>query len=118
MDQVAPRVLNRRQNRLYRIEGKFADAATANARATRKAMLSFWLGIANAIAMPPMTKAAIRATLTSWCSETLPCLKTLAYRSCATLEALVRVSPATTARIVAKPTAEMSARRTAPPVEP
>jgi len=36
----APEVLNRFQNNEYRIVGRFADAATANASATRNA--TFW----------------------------------------------------------------------------
>src|ERR671920_1520320 len=96
------------------IEGRFADAATAKARATRNAMLRFCDGIASAIEMPPITKAAILATRISSRSEAVPFLATLAYRSCATDDAEVRVRPATTARIVANATAEISARSTAP----
>ena len=48
----------------------------------------------------------------------LPFLNTLAYRSWATEDAEVRVSPATTARIVAKATAEISASSTEPPRVP
>ena len=55
-----------------------ADAATAKASATRNAMFSFCAGIASTIAMPPMTKAAIRATRTSSFSVALPFLNTLA----------------------------------------
>ena len=37
MEATAPAVLKRRQYREYRMVGKFADAATAKARETRKA---------------------------------------------------------------------------------
>ena len=60
------------------IDGRFADAATAKARATRKAMLSFCAGMASAMAMPPITNAAMRATLTSSFSVAWPRLKTVA----------------------------------------
>jgi hypothetical protein len=58
--------------------GRLAEAATAKANATRKAMLSFWAGIDSAIATPPITNAAMRATLTSCFSVTLPSFQTLA----------------------------------------
>ena len=54
------------------IDGRFAEAATAKASATRKAMLSFWAGMARTMAMPPITNAAIRATLTSSFSVASP----------------------------------------------
>ena len=41
--------------------------------------------------------------------------KTLAYRSCDTADAPARVRPATTARIVAKATAEINPRNRLPP---
>ena len=56
----------------------WADAATAKASATKKAMLSFWAGMARAMAMPPITNAAIRATLTSSFSDAVPFFHTLA----------------------------------------
>ena len=70
MLHVAPRVLKRRQNMLKMIAGRLADAATANASATRNAMLSRWAGIDSAMAIAPMTNAAIRATRTSSFSVT------------------------------------------------
>ena len=75
----APVVLNRFQNSEYRIVGRFAEAATAKASATRKAM--FWplARMPPRIATMPMTTAVRRAILTSVCcsSWTLPCLITL-----------------------------------------
>ena len=50
-------------------------------------MLSFCAGMASAIEMPPMTKAAILATFTSSFSVATPRLKTVAYRSCDTADA-------------------------------
>ena len=60
------------------IDGRFAEAATAKASATRNAMFSFCAGMASAMAMPPMTNAAIRATLTSSFSVAVPFLMTVA----------------------------------------
>ena len=73
----APRVLNRRQNSEYRIVGRFARAAIAKARATRKAM--FWplAKMPPMIATEPITRAVIRATRTSPSALTLPFLITL-----------------------------------------
>ncbi len=62
---VAPAVLNRRQKRLNSSAGRLADAATAKASATRKAMFSRWAGIASAIATAPMPNAATRTTIIS-----------------------------------------------------
>ena len=47
------------------IAGRFADAATAKARATRKAMLRRWAGMDSTMATAPIAKAAMRATRTS-----------------------------------------------------
>ena len=60
------------------IDGRFADAATAKASATRNAMFSFCAGMASAIAMPPITNAEIFATLISDCSLAVPFFQTLA----------------------------------------
>ena len=78
-------------------------------------MLSRWAGMASAIATAPMTRAATRTTISSLASDALPRRHTLAYRSWATEDAEARVSPATTARMVAKATAEISASRVEPP---
>ena len=74
----APRVLNRPQNREYRIVGRLALAAIAKARATRNAM--FWplAKMPPMIATHPMTRAVIRATLTSPSALTWPRLITCA----------------------------------------
>ena len=63
MLKTAPIVLKRFQNRLYSNAGRLADAATAKASATRKAMFSRCAGIASKIATDPMAKAAIRTTI-------------------------------------------------------
>jgi hypothetical protein len=118
MLNVAPTVLKRRQNRLNSRAGRLADAATAKASATRNAMFSRWAGMASKIATVPMPKAAIRTTRNSSFSLAFPFLNTLAYKSCATDEAEVRVRPATTARIVANATAEINASSTEPPSVP
>ena len=63
---TAPRVVNRFQNKDKIITGRLAEAATANANATKNA--TFALGpskIAMAIATAPTTNAVTRATRTS-----------------------------------------------------
>lgn len=70
------------------------------------------------MATAPMPTVAQRAAPTSSCSVALPLRRTLTYRSCAKDEDEARVRPATTARMVAKATAEMTASRMAPPVDP
>src|SRR5919108_3267958 len=101
---TAPAVLNRFQNIDMRITGKFAEAATAKASATRKATLAFGpRTIAIAMATIPTTKALMRATITSspgWRST--PRWITLVQKSCANEVDALMVSPATTAKIVAK----------------
>src|SRR5258705_693978 len=101
MPQVAPRVLNFFQKREKRIAGRFADAAIANASATRNATLRLRAKMPRTIATAPMTNAEYRATTTSCRSVVCPRLMTLAYRSCASDDEEARVRPATTARIVA-----------------
>ena len=59
--------------------------------------------------------AARRATFTSWPSGGLPRWITLAYTSWANDADAVMVSPATTARIVANATAEITPSRIVPP---
>src|ERR687889_824228 len=61
----APVVLNRAQNSEYRSVGRFADAATANASATRNATFCPFATIPPTIAMTPTTTAVSRATRTS-----------------------------------------------------
>ena len=58
-----PRVLKRFQNSEYRIVGRFADAATAKASATRNAMFCPLAAMPPRIATAPTTSAAMRATL-------------------------------------------------------
>ena len=73
-----PVVLNRFQNSEYRIVGRFAEAATAKASATRKA--TFWPSAAMppSTASTPMTHAVMRATRTSLSASRLSRLITLA----------------------------------------
>src|SRR5919112_3412142 len=97
----APLVLNRAQNSEYTIVGRFADAATANASATRNATFCPFATIPPAIDTTPTTTAVSRATRTSDVGVALPRRITLAYTSWANDADAVMVSPATTARIVA-----------------
>ena len=78
MAQVAPRVLNRFQNRFITSAGRLPEAATAKASATRNAMFRSWAKIDSTMATPPIANAAIRATLTSSFSDAVPFLITLA----------------------------------------
>jgi hypothetical protein len=72
MLKVAPMVLNRFQNRFYSSAGRFADATTAKASATSKAMFTRCVGMASKIATAPMAKAGIRTTMSSLRSEACP----------------------------------------------
>ncbi len=63
----------------------------------------------------PSTTVVMRETFSSLALLALPCLNTVAYRSCDTADAPDRVSPATTARMVAKATADMKPRNQLPP---
>jgi hypothetical protein len=111
----APAVLNRFQNSEYRSVGRLAEAATANASATRNA--TFWLRarIPAATATTPTRTAVRRATRTSASGFAVPRLITLAYTSWANEADAVIVRPATTARIVANAIAEMIPSSSSPP---
>ena len=74
----APRVVKFFQNSEYRIVGRLAEAATAKASATRKAMFWSLARMPPKIATTPITTAAIRATRTSLSADTSPRLITLA----------------------------------------
>src|SRR5918999_1098100 len=115
MLQSAPVVLNRFQNSAYRIVGRFADAATANASATRNA--TFWLRakMPAPIATTPTSTAVRRATRTSASGDAAPRLMTFAYTSWANDADAVIVSPATTARIGGNAIAEMTPSMNPPP---
>ncbi|MNN71376.1 hypothetical protein D3C81_1873060 [compost metagenome] len=63
----------------------------------------------------PITSVAIRDTRISCCSVAWPLRSTQAYRSWETAEAPDSARPATTARMVAKATAEMKPRNRLPP---
>ena len=113
---TAPLVLNRRQKSDNTITGRFAEAATAKASATKKA--TFAVGprmIAIAMEIPPTTKAVMRATLTSSCGLfSCPCFKTFDQKSCANEVEAEMVNPATTAKIVANAIAEIKAKNKSP----
>src|SRR3954452_10332608 len=73
MPATAPVVLNRGQNSARTRAGKFALAAMQNARPTSAETLNPEPpAIASTIASPPMIAAAIFATQTSSCSDSLP----------------------------------------------
>ena len=75
----APVVLNRFQNSEYSSVGRFAEAATANASATRNATFCPFAAMPPRMDTTPITTAVIRATFTSAClSSTCPRLITLA----------------------------------------
>src|SRR5574343_507891 len=95
--------------------GKLAEAAIAKARETMKAMFCFSKAIPRTTAMTPKTMVVIRETRSSAAESALPFLNTVAYKSWETAEAPDRVRPATTARMVAKATAEMKPRKMLPP---
>src|SRR4051812_11942809 len=106
MAHNVPRVLNRFQNSEYSRVDRLAEPANANASPTRKA--TFWplAMMPPAMASAPTPTAVIRATRTSDPGFARPRLKMLAYTSCANDADAVSVRPATTARIVAKATAD------------
>src|SRR3712207_3030206 len=84
--------------------GKLALAATAKANPTMKATLTSLKSRPNSTASTPSTMVAIRATLTSSFSDDSPLRTTPTYISWDKAVAPARVSPATTARIVANAT--------------
>ena len=100
--------------------GKFALAAMQNARPTSAETLNpAPPAIASTIASAPTATAASFATQTSSRSETSrPLRTTLLHRSWATAPEAEITRPATTARIVASATAEITARKISPPLEP
>src|SRR5690348_10838007 len=116
MPQSVPVVLNRFQNNEYSSVDRLADAANANASATRKA--TFWplARIPPTMASAPTITAVRRATRTSATGSALPRRKMLAYTSCANEADAVIVNPATTARIVANATAATMPSSTVPPI--
>src|SRR5450755_257055 len=113
---TAPAVLNLRQKIESTSTGKFADAATAKASATRNA--TFAVGpskIAIEIATAPTTKAEMRATSTSSPGlRSTPLWITLVQKSWEKEVVALMVRPATTARMVAKAMAEMKAKKIGP----
>ena len=66
-------------------------------------------------ASTPRVKVVMRETFSSEALSALPFFSTVAYRSWDTADAPDRVRPATTARMVAKATAEMKPKNTLPP---
>ena len=116
---IAPAVLKRRHVSASSSAGKFADAATAKARPTMNETFRPEPPMtAMMIAITPMAKAAIRATLTSSCSDSLPLRMIEDQMSCEKALDADSTRPATTARIVAKATPEITARNRSPPNVP
>ena len=105
---TAPRVVVPRQRMDSSSTGKLAEAATAKASDTMKATFCFSNRMPSSTAMTPSTSVVMRETRSSVALSARPCLMTVAYRSCETAEAPESVRPATTARMVAKATAEMN----------
>ena len=77
MDHTAPRVVKRRQYREYTMVGRFAEAATAKARATRNATFCPWAPMPPAMETTPMTTTVVLATRSSWRGSEFPFLMTL-----------------------------------------
>ena len=117
--QTAPTVLNRCHVRASSSAGKLALAAIAKARPTMNDTFRPDPPMtAMMMAMMPMDAAATRATHTSSCSESRPLRMMLDQMSCATAPDALSTSPATTARMVAKATPAMTARKRSPPNVP
>src|SRR5699024_3271943 len=76
MDHSEPRVLNRFQYSEYRIEGRLAEAATANASETRKATFRSLARIPPTMETAPMIKVAILPTRSTCPSVAVPRLST------------------------------------------
>ena len=74
----APVVLNRFQNSENSNVGRLADAATAKARATRKAMFCPMAAMPRTMETTPITTTVMRETRTCCSSVALPRLMTLA----------------------------------------
>src|ERR1044072_5461714 len=116
MAHSVPVVLNRFQNNEYSSVDRFADAANANASATRNATFCPLAMMPPMIDSAPTTTAVSRATLTSEAASAPPFLMMLAYTSWAKEALAVMVRPATTARIVANATAATTPSRSGAPV--
>jgi hypothetical protein len=92
-----------------------AEQAMVKASMTMKATFCFSKMMPSSTAMTPSTRVVIFDTRSSVFESALPLRQTEAYRSCDTAEAPDSVRPATTARMVAKATAEMKPRNRLPP---
>ncbi len=116
---IAPAVLKRRQVSASSSAGKFALAATANARPTMNETFRPEPPItAMMIAITPIANAAIRATRTSSCSDSWPLRTIEDQMSCENAAEAESTRPATTARIVANATPAIAARKRSPPKVP
>ena len=113
---TAPRVGQSFHNTLMNSTGKFAEAATAKARETMKATFCFSNTMPSSTATTPNATVVMRETRNSSLLSAWPFLISVAYRSCDTADAPESVKPATTARMVAKATAEMKPMNTLPPM--
>ena len=79
----------------------------AKASATMKATFCPSNEMPSSTAIAPSTPVVMRVTRSSSATRALPPLNTVAYKSCDTAVAPESVSPATTAKMVAKATAEI-----------
>ena len=92
-----------------------AHAATENAKPTMKATFCFSNNTPKIIAKIARPKVAILDIRSSDSGVVRPFLNTFAYKSCEIADAPDKVKPATTARIVAKATAEIKPMNKSPP---
>ena len=104
---TAPRVVQSFHRMDMMSAGKLADAAMAKASDTIKATFCFSKATPSTTAMTPRVKVVIRETRSSEAVSALPPLNTVAYKSWDTADAPDTVRPATTAKMVAKATAEI-----------
>src|SRR5512143_851217 len=104
---TAPAVVYPRQNIESTSAGKFALAAMANASPTMNATFCPLNVIPSSTARMPSPTVATRATVSCSAVSARPRRTTLTHRSCDSAAAPDSVSPATTARMVAKATEEL-----------
>jgi hypothetical protein len=114
---IAPAAVNLRQYRASRIAGRLAEAATANASATRNATLAFGPSSDRDRdrERADRERRDPRDRTSSPSRRSLPRCSTLIQKSCANDVDAEIVSPATTARIVANAIAATNAKNSSPP---
>ena len=113
IDAIIPLDVVRFQNSIMMMQGRFAEAATAKARPTRKDTLMPWNANPSRMAMAPTTKAAILPAWTFMRSDLMTPPKR-SSRSCATAPDAAMMRPLTVPRTVAKAMAEIMAKRKVP----